>query len=119
MIVTLGIIPTTEYATPASPEGATVIRELIQRHDALMLQRHGSVTVGGTPFDAYLKLEKLENVAEITFKLLQLGRELPFPPGAVDKLIDKREQAGLMRPGEREEIKHACGVCGLTGRCPA
>ncbi len=119
VIVTLGAIPTTEYATPASPEGATVVRELIQNHDAIMLQRHGSVTVGSTPFDAYLKLEKLEHAADITFKLIQLGRQLPFPPGAVDKLLDKREQAGLLRPGERDEIKHACAACALGGRCPA
>lgn len=119
VIVTLGAIPTTEYATPASPEGATVVRDLIRNHDAIMLQRHGSVTVGGTPFDAYLKLEKLEHAADITFKLIQLGRQLPFPPGAVDKLLDKREQAGLLRPGEREEIQSNCAACGLQGRCPA
>ena len=119
VIVTLGAIPTTEYATPASPEGATVIRDLIRGHDAVMLQRHGSVTVGSSPFDAYLKLEKLEHAADITFKLIQLGRQLPFPPGAVEKLLEKREQAGLLQPGEREEIQRACAVCGLNGQCPA
>jgi L-fuculose-phosphate aldolase len=117
VIVTLGLIPTTEYATPASAEGAVVIRDLITRHDAVLLQRHGSVTVGSSPFDAYLKLEKVENVAEITYKLLMLGRELPFPPGAVDKLIENRERHGLMLPGQREEMEQACGVCSLVGRC--
>jgi len=118
VIVNLGMIPTTAYAMPASAEGATVIREPIQRYDALILQRHGSVTVGKDVWEAYLNLEKLENVAEITFKLLQLGRELPFPPGAVDKLIEKRERAGLMQPGQREELEAACGVCQLSSRCP-
>lgn len=118
VIITLGSIPTTEYATPSSPEGATVIREHIKTHDAVMLQRHGSVTVGGSPFDAYLKLEKLEHAADITFKLIQLGRQTPFPPGAVDKLLEMRNQAGLLRPGEREEIRRACPVCGLDGQCP-
>src|SRR5512135_3196235 len=41
VIVTLGLIPTTDYATPASPEGAVVIRDLIKGHDAIILQRHG------------------------------------------------------------------------------
>jgi L-fuculose-phosphate aldolase len=118
VIVNLGIIPTTEYAMPATAEGATVIRDLIRRYDALILQRHGSVTVGKDIWEAYLNLEKLENVAEITFKLLQLGRELPFPPGAVEKLIEKRDQAGLMRPGQRQEMEAACDVCQLSGRCP-
>jgi L-fuculose-phosphate aldolase len=117
VIVTLGAIPTTEYATPASPEGAMVIREHIATHDAVVLQRHGSVTVGSTPFDAYLKLEKLEHAADITFKLLQVGREQPFPPGAVERLITNREKHGLMRPGQREEIEAMCGLCSLSGRC--
>jgi L-fuculose-phosphate aldolase len=110
VIVTLGLIPTTDYATPASAEGATVIRELIRQHDAIVLQRHGSVTVGNTPFDAYLKLEKLENAAEVTYKLLVLGRELPFPPGAIEKLVETRAKHGLLRSGEREAIREACGV---------
>lgn len=109
VIVTLGIIATTEYATPASPEGATVIRDLIRDHDALVLQRHGSVTVGSSLFDAYLKLEKLENAAKATYKLHTLGHSLPYPPGALDKLIDKREKMGLLRPGEREAIRRAVG----------
>ena len=119
VIVTLGLIPTTEYATPASVEGATVIREPIKHHDAIILQRHGSVTVGGSVWEAYLKLEKLENAAEVTYKLLTLGKELPFPPGAVDKLIDTREKHGLLRPGERGAIRDACSLCSLTGTCPA
>lgn len=119
VIVNLGIIPTTEYAMPASAEGAVVIRDLIQRYDALILQRHGSVTIGKDVWEAYLNLEKLENIAEITFKLLQIGRELPFPAGAVEKLIDRREKHGLMLPGQREEIEAACSVCQLSGRCPA
>ena len=69
-------------------------------------------------FDAYLKLEKLENAAEVTYKLLTLGRELPFPPGAIDKLVEARAKHGLLRSGERESIREACGVCGLTSACP-
>lgn len=118
VIVNLGMIPTTEYAMPASAEGATVIRDLIQRYDALILQRHGSVTIGKTVWEAYLNLEKLENVAEITFKLVLLGREMPFPPGAVEKLIEKRDTHGLMLPGQREEMEAACSTCQLSGRCP-
>jgi L-fuculose-phosphate aldolase len=108
VIVTLGLIPTTEYATPSSAEGATVIRDLIKLHDALILQRHGTVTVGATPLDAYLKLEKLEYAAEITLKLQQIGRQLPFPPGAVERLIAKRQTLGMMHPGELEGMLAAC-----------
>ena len=117
VIVTLGMIPTTEYAMPASPEGAEVIREPIKRYDAVILQRHGSVTVGETPFDAYLKLEKVEHTAEITFKLIQIGREEQFPAGAVEKLVQSRLEKGLMQPGQLEEIVEACDICGGGAIC--
>ncbi len=110
VIVNLGMIPTTDYAMPASPEGAVVIRDWIRRYDALILQRHGSVTVGKTLWEAYLHLEKLENAAEITYKLLLLGRETPFPPAELQKLLAKRERAGLMRPGQAAEIAQAFGL---------
>jgi len=118
VVVNLGVIPTTDYAMPASAEGATAIRDLIQRYDAVILQRHGSVTIGKSIWGAYLNLEKLENAAEITYKLLLLGRETPFPPGAVEKLIEKREKAGLMQPGQRAEMEQACGICQIKARCP-
>ncbi len=111
VVMTLGMIPTTEYATPASAEGAVVIRDLIQRYDALILQRHGSVTVAGTPFEAYLKLEKLESAAHITHMLAQLGRERPFEPAEVAKLAQWRLDKGLMKPGQAEDLCQTCGVC--------
>jgi L-fuculose-phosphate aldolase len=104
VVVTLGLIPNAKYATPASAEGAEVIRDLIRRYDALVLPRHGTVTVGRDLTDAYLKLEKVENAAEVMLKLLQIGREEPFPPGALEKLIAARQQKGLMREGQLEEI---------------
>jgi len=109
VLVTLGLIATTDYATPADPEGAVVIRDLIRCHDALILRRHGSVTVGATPWEAYLRLEKVENAAEIAFKLLLLGREEPLSRAALAKLLDKREKMGLMKPGERAAIEQTCG----------
>ncbi len=109
VLVTLGLIATTDYATPADPEGAVVIQDLIRCHDALILRRHGSVTVGATPWEAYLRLEKVENAAEIALKLLLLGREEPLSRAALAKLLDKREKMGLMKPGERTAIEQVCG----------
>lgn len=119
VIMGMGLIPTTAYATPASAEGAVVIRDLIQRYDALILQRHGSVTVAGTPFEAYLKLEKLEAAANITRMLLQMGREHPFPSAEVAKLVQWRQDKGLMKPGEAEDLCETCGVCLRNGQCLA
>lgn len=116
VILGFGRIPTTDYATPASAEGATVISDLITRYDALVLQRHGSVTVGGSVVEAYLRLEKLEQAALITKTVIELGRARPFPPDEVDKLAAWRGQQGLNRPGQDAEIRGACAVCNAAGR---
>jgi L-fuculose-phosphate aldolase len=117
VVLALCLIPTTDYATPSRAEGAAVIRDLIARYDAVVLRRHGSLTVGTSPVDAYLKLEKLEATAVITKTLVQLGHDHPLPPEEVDKLVAWREAQGLMKPGQAEDLCRECGVCDpLTGR---
>jgi L-fuculose-phosphate aldolase len=114
VVVTLGLIPTTEYATPSSVEGPGAIKDLIANHDALIIQRHGTLTVGQDPFDAYLKLEKVEHLAHITMLLRQLGRDVPLPPAEVTKLLQMRREKGLAREGEEEDFCANCGVCDMT-----
>ncbi len=109
-ILALGRIPYTEYATPASAAGAQVIREPIQRYDALVLRRHGSVTVGISPLEAYLRLEKVEQIAQITKAIHELGQPIPLPASEVRRLLEWRREKGLLRPGQWEEICAECGV---------
>ena len=113
VIVNLGLVPTTEYATPASEENVRAIRDLISTHDGMILQRHGTLTVGRSPWEAYLRLESLEQVARITLILQQLGRGEPLPPDFVEKLLEQRQKMGLAHPGEEEEFCELCGVCHL------
>jgi len=114
VVVTLGLIPTAEYATPSSAEGPGAIRDLIAKHDALIIQRHGTLTVGKDPFDAYLKLEKVEHLAHVTLILRQLGRETPLSPAEVAKLLRMRREKGLAREGEEEDFCASCGVCDMA-----
>jgi L-fuculose-phosphate aldolase len=116
VIVNLGLVPTTEYATPASEENVRAIRNLITNHDGMILQRHGTLTVGRDPWEAYMRLESLEQVAQITLILQQLGRGEPLPPEQVEKLLAQRQQMGLSHPGEEEEFCEVCGVCHLDGQ---
>jgi L-fuculose-phosphate aldolase len=111
VIVFLGIIPTTQYATPSSVENVRAIREFIATHDALILQRHGSLTVGDSPMQGFMRLETLEQNARIAFMLAQLGVYNPLDAAEVKKLLKQREQMGLSRQGEAEEFCTVCGVC--------
>lgn len=111
VIVFLGLIPTTAYATPSSVENVRAIRDLIGQHDAIILQRHGSLTVGETPMQAFMRLETVEQNARIGFMLAQLGVRNPLPPVEVEKLLAQRRQMGLSRPGEAAAFCAVCGVC--------
>ena len=111
VIVFLGLIPTTQYATPSSEENVRAIREFIINHDAIVLQRHGSLTVGDSPMQAFMRLETMEQNARIALMLAQLGVHHPLPPSEVEKLLRQRQQMGLARPGESAEFCAICGVC--------
>jgi L-fuculose-phosphate aldolase len=111
VIVFLGLVPTTQYATPSSEENVRAIREFIASHDALVLQRHGSLTVGDSPMQGFMRLETLEQNARIAFMLAQLGVHNPLDTAEVKKLLKQREALGLSHPGEADEFCATCGVC--------
>ena len=73
MIIGFGEVPVTAYATPGTKEGAGIVRDLIVDHDALVLDRHGSFTVGTSPLAAFFKLEHLEHAAAVLVQAHLLG----------------------------------------------
>jgi L-fuculose-phosphate aldolase len=108
VIVTLGSIHTTDYATPGTVEVSASIRESIKEYDAIILTHHGSLTVGRSLWEAYLRLEKVEHTAQITLAAQQLGRVQTLSPQAVEKLAEKRREL-LQREGR--DICEGCSVC--------
>ena len=115
VIVTLGGIPTAEYATPGTPEMPASIRQAVQDYDAIILAHHGSLTVGSTLWEAYLRLEKVEHTAAITLAAHQLGRVNALSPQAVEKLAQKRRDL-LQRQGR--DLCAGCTVCLLGDEVP-
>jgi L-fuculose-phosphate aldolase len=105
VVAIFGTIPTTRYATPSTDEGPQVIREFIREHDALILQRHGSLTVGRTLREAYYKLEKLEHSAQVMLAARQLGRVIPMSTDELTRLARVRERLGL---GPAEDVFRHC-----------
>lgn len=110
-LVTLGTIVTTEYATPTSAQGPEVIRPYISDHDALVLDRHGAVTVGDSVFSAYAHMEKVENTAEVILMARLLGHVKTLPVDEVRRLSAMRDAA--LRPGRTFAGPdcHLCGAC--------
>lgn len=60
-----GSVPTCRFAVPGTPEGASVIEEWIGQRDAILLDRHGALTVGPDLATALARMEMLEAVARV------------------------------------------------------
>jgi len=87
--LTYGAVPTAAYATPTTDEVPRSIEALVNDHQAILLERHGSVTMGVSLDDAFLKLEKLEHAAHTLFYAYLLGKGgVPPLPEAVLKRLD-------------------------------
>ena len=92
MVLTIGDIPTASYATPTTAEVPESVKDLIPNHDAILLERHGSITVGKTLDEAYYKLEKLEHSAKTILAASQAGQVKPLQSAQVKKLVDLRNK---------------------------
>jgi L-fuculose-phosphate aldolase len=108
VIMTLGGIPTTDYATPGTMEVPDSIRQAICDYDAIIMAHHGGLTVGRTLWEAYLRLEKVEHTAQITLAAQQLGRVNTLSPQAVERLASRRRDS-LQRQGR--DLCAGCSVC--------
>ena len=95
LVVALGGVPTAPYATPGSKEGAEVVRDLIRDCDALLLDRHGALTVGESVVDAYRKMEKIEHSAESLLAAHLLGRVRTLDEGEMERLLKARADYGV------------------------
>jgi L-fuculose-phosphate aldolase len=62
----LGEILTLPYTTPTTTEVPDALRGPIKDHVAIIMERHGSITVGETLAQAYDRLEVLEHTARIS-----------------------------------------------------
>jgi L-fuculose-phosphate aldolase len=95
IIVTIGGIPTAPYGTPGTPELPESIRNIIRCSDTLVMQNHGSVTIGANLLDAFKKLDMLEHTAKILWLARCMGQVNALGPEAVRKLLGTRQSLGV------------------------
>lgn len=90
-LIAFGRAPTAPYATPGTPDGGEVVKDLVGEHDAIILDRHGALTLGDTIRDALMKLEQLEHAARIVTLARQLGTPKSLPPEEIRRLLELRD----------------------------
>lgn len=84
----LGEIATIPYTTPTTREVPDALRVPMRTHVAVIMERHGSITLGATLGQAYDRLEVLEHTARISLmaNALAPGRVRGLDPAQLEKL---------------------------------
>lgn len=87
VLATLGSVPTSDFAMPASDENADAIRDLIREHDAILLRQHGALVVGADLEQALIRMERVEHAAMVIALATLLGKVQSIPREAQDRLL--------------------------------
>jgi L-fuculose-phosphate aldolase len=91
-VLLLGSVPTAPYARPSTDQVPDSIKSYIKKTDTLLLERHGSVTVGKNLDEAFQKLEILEYTARIVWLSRQVGNPNSLPASEVEEILRLREK---------------------------
>ena len=90
VILSVGEIPVIPYTTPTTEEVPRMIREYVRKYDAMILDRHGALTIGKNLMEAFCKMERLEHVAQTVVIAKQLGNLKPLTAEELQKLKQMR-----------------------------
>ena len=87
VILAMGAIVDCGYATPTTENVVHAMKQPVRTgHNALILVRHGSVTLGETMQEAFCRLEIVEHVAKVTAIARSMGKVSPLPQKEIDEL---------------------------------
>jgi L-fuculose-phosphate aldolase len=121
VVFTLGAIPTTKFAAPTTEDVPESVKELIQTFDALVLDRHGALTVGKDIWDAYFKLEKIEHTAVVMLTAHQLGGVRELSQEERQKVVEVGKSLGIrseaMAVCKVDESGNSSCTCSDTNTC--
>jgi L-fuculose-phosphate aldolase len=93
VILSVGSLTIVPYARPISEELGESLHGYVERHDALILERHGTLTVGKTVHDAYALVERLEHAAQVLHLAHLAGRPTPLPEDEQRALTEMYERS--------------------------
>ncbi len=93
-----------------------MVHDLIPQFDAIMLDRHGSLTVGKDLWEAYMRLERVEHSAQVTLAANTIRPVAPLPDAAIQKLARLRQKVFTMRG---RDVCSECNACTVSERHPA
>jgi len=86
VVVGLGEVPVLPYARTGTLALAEQVEGAAWTHDAMLLERHGSVTLGRSLLEAFCHLEAVEHAARILLLASSIGPVTALPDAEADEL---------------------------------
>jgi len=86
IIAMVGEVATVEYATPTTSELAMKVAEAAKKHEAMLLENHGTITIGASLEQAYQRTEVLEDYAKVLLISTLLGGPKPLSSEEVKRI---------------------------------
>ena len=87
VVFACGIIATAPYSTPTTAQVPDVLTPFLRCYDVILMERHGSVTLGPDLDTALVRLDALEHTALIYCTVKMMGGATPIAPREVDRLF--------------------------------
>ena len=87
-VVALGMIRSVPYETPGSSALAQKMEGALADHNAIVMERHGAITLGRNLFEAFNRMETLEHAAQTLYLAQTLGTIKALPDDEIDRLLD-------------------------------
>jgi L-fuculose-phosphate aldolase len=105
----LGEIPRAPYATTGTWEFARTIAPWIRHHDAILLSNHGALTIGQDPYDAYYKMETLDQYCRILLHARQLGDWQQIDVAGIGEMFQLKERLGIADKRQHQRCEPCAG----------
>ena len=86
VILDVGRLAIVPYARPGTDALAAAMSRELAARDAVILERHGSLSVGATLLDAYALTERLEHAAQVLWMAHAIGRPTRLSAAEADAL---------------------------------
>ena len=91
MMIAFDKIPVIPYGAPSTDAVHAGLYKFIDKTDVFLISRHGVVSVGANPNDAFYKIEAVESVAKTLTLAKLIGGEAPLSDEQIRTLYDMRE----------------------------
>jgi L-fuculose-phosphate aldolase len=88
VILSVGRLEVVPYARPLTDALANAVAERLEKADAVILERHGTVTLGKTVAEAYARTERLEHAAYVLWLAHAIGSPVPLAEQEARRLED-------------------------------